>query len=447
MGRKLRVFISSTMKDLANERLAVADLLTRFNFEPVNAESWSPTGTKSWARIEQEIESSNIFVLIIGERYGWIPERGPMAGSGLSVTQLEYNKARDLGLPVLPFLKRLDYDANRSSEDSRKRDAFRESVKDWQDGILVREFQLAPDLATAVGEAVIALLSDEFGKTRITERSELASESYLVLAAGTARPGLAPAPIIPATLVRAVARRQAVLFAGSGISLAAGLPSASAFAQRLIQLVREHDPEYEVNPVGSAFAGIASDLEAARERRSLVEAVLNLIHPPQGIGPTMAHRLAVKLFERVVTTNYDNLFEEALMVQGLASPVVSGEIQDATLPPRVVVKLHGSAHDPDTLLLTERDIAGFDHARKNLWRATVDIFRSCPVVVVGSSLRDPSILRLFTETGPQLSGFFVAPYLWDWTPKRLQPWNLECIATDADTFMQELARLVETASG
>ena len=63
---KLRVFISSTMKDLVNERLAIERQLRQFNFEPVNAESWLPDGSKSWERINQELLSSHLFVLVIG---------------------------------------------------------------------------------------------------------------------------------------------------------------------------------------------------------------------------------------------------------------------------------------------------------------------------------------------------------------------------------------------
>jgi len=37
MSRKLRVFVSSTMKDLANERDAFADACSLSNFESVNA--------------------------------------------------------------------------------------------------------------------------------------------------------------------------------------------------------------------------------------------------------------------------------------------------------------------------------------------------------------------------------------------------------------------------
>ena len=67
MPQKLRVFISSTMEDLANEREAVVARLKAFNLEPVNAEGLLPTGETSWNVIEDEIRSSHIFVLILGE--------------------------------------------------------------------------------------------------------------------------------------------------------------------------------------------------------------------------------------------------------------------------------------------------------------------------------------------------------------------------------------------
>jgi hypothetical protein len=79
MATKLRIIVSSTMKDLANERHAVTDQIERFNFEPVNAEAWSPDGSKSWETIEKELLSSHLVVLLLGERYGHIPGTGPGA--------------------------------------------------------------------------------------------------------------------------------------------------------------------------------------------------------------------------------------------------------------------------------------------------------------------------------------------------------------------------------
>lgn len=51
MSRKLSVCLSSTMRDLANERAAVCQRLASVNFEPANAEEWLPPGTRTWERL------------------------------------------------------------------------------------------------------------------------------------------------------------------------------------------------------------------------------------------------------------------------------------------------------------------------------------------------------------------------------------------------------------
>lgn len=55
------------MKDLDNERDAVCRKLREFSMEPVNAEGWLPDGSGSWERISRELNTSHIFVLLLGE--------------------------------------------------------------------------------------------------------------------------------------------------------------------------------------------------------------------------------------------------------------------------------------------------------------------------------------------------------------------------------------------
>lgn len=62
------------------------------------------------------------------------------------------------------------------------------------------------------------------------------------------------------------------------------------------------------------------------------------------------------------------------------------------------------------------------------------------MLVVGSSLRDPSLIRLFTEVGEQVSGYFVGPGLGKTAAARLSAWNLRCIDSGADPFFAALAR-------
>jgi NAD-dependent SIR2 family protein deacetylase len=428
------------MKDLANERLVVCQKLASFNFEPVNAENLGPSGGNSWERIQPEIASCDAMVLLLGERYGWIPKVGPGADLNLSVTELEMREARKLGIPILPFEKRLDEDADRTSEDAKKRDDFRKRIKDWDNpGLFVQSFDLAPDLAEKVGRAVIEMLTDE--RQIIRARAEDVTRS----AEGWQPPSAtkrAIAPSIPAKLRAAVQKRTAVLFAGSGISLSAGFPGTAALTERLVQLIKETEPKYSLSPAASLFAAIATDLESLRGRHYVTDTVRTLMDAPQNPQPTPSHEYAVRLFSRIITTNYDTLFERAAQAQALKTAVILTEIAQHLLPDKVIVKLHGSCDVPKSLMLNEHDILLFDQARPHLWSAVRRLLQEQTVVIVGSSLRDPSVIRLFTEARDRPPSYFVSPSVSSAARARLMEWNLECIEADSDDFLAALAREV-----
>ncbi|HET6886416.1 MAG TPA: SIR2 family protein [Candidatus Udaeobacter sp.] len=444
MGRRLRIFVSSTMKDLRNERVEVVQRLKLFNFEAVNAENLSPTGGNSWETIQPEIASSDIMILLLGERYGWIPTAGPGAEHKISVTELEVREARELGKPILAFEKRLDEDADRTSEDAKDRDAFRKRIKDWSNpGLFVESFDLAPDLADKVGQAVIGLLSNKFQRQRISAQADAVSRMTESLPGSTPVKGRI-LPSIPGHLRDAVRNRAAVLFAGSGMSLSAGFPSAAAFNERFMQLIREKQPDYFLSPAASAFAGIATDLENLRGRQYVTDAVRALMDAPQNPQPTSSHQHAVRLFSRIITTNYDALFERAAEAQALERAVVRSEIAENRLPDPVIVKLHGSSDMPESLMLNEQDIILFDQARPKLSSAVRGLLHEHIVVFVGTSLRDPSVIRLLTQAGERPGGYFVSLSVSPVDRARLRQWNLEGIEADSDDFLGALAREVSS---
>jgi hypothetical protein len=258
--------------------------------------------------------------------------------------------------------------------------------------------------------------------------------------APAAHPALAVSAL-PPRLLDLVRERKAVLFAGAGISLAAGLPSAAFFAQRLVQLMRERFPDYEASTVSSAFSGIATDVEGLPAGRAgLLNAVVGLVRPRHGVEPTDAHRNALLVFDQIITTNYDALFEDADLACDTPHEIISAEIGTDSLPERVIVNLHGSVKQPDSLVLNEREVLLLDQQRPRLWKAVRELLAGKTVIVVGSSLRDPSIVRLFSETGRGVSGYFVVPEYHQTTATRLRAWNLECIQADAEGFFGLLAK-------
>lgn len=433
MASRLRVFISSTMKDLANERDAVCQKLREFDFEPVNAEGWLPDGTTSWERIAEELSTSDLFVLLLGDSYGWVPKSGPKSDTNLSVTHIEYLEAREQGLPVLPFLKKLSYDSDRTSPDALRRDEFRRQVMDWEKGVFRGEFDLARDLSQKVAQALIGVLTREFQRQQVDKRlaSKFAAPATrsAEITTRSARP-LA----VPQHVIDDVIRDGAVLFAGAGMSLATGMPSAPAFAQHLTDVLRKRHADYAGGPT---FAAVAADLESSMSRDALLAAIGDMLDPPQGIQPTETHRTALRFFDTILTTNWDELFEIAAGEGGPPLPVVAADT--AEIPPRALVKLHGSLADPHTLLITEADISRMDWEKPRLWKSVLSLLRSRPVVTVGSSLRDPSIIRLFEQAQPLKGGYFVAPGIDATAAARLRRWNLATINATAEAFFSALA--------
>lgn len=94
-----RVFISSTYTDMRPYREAIQTALNKADCIPYGMERF---GAETIPPIEvcyKELENSQIYICALGMRYGTIDEK-----SGKSYTQLEYEKARELGKPTLAFL-------------------------------------------------------------------------------------------------------------------------------------------------------------------------------------------------------------------------------------------------------------------------------------------------------------------------------------------------------
>lgn len=438
MNRLLRVFISSTMRDLANERDALCARLRKFNFEPVNAEGWSPSGVSSWATIAETLESCDIVILLLGERYGWIPDSGPMSEKGLSVTHLEFREAKRLNITVLPFFKNLSYDSDRTSDDAKRRDAFREEVARWADGTFVSHFDLARDLAQNAADAIVRLLTSDFLKSRVKSRAA-STDNIIFRIRSRIDQKTSRDPIsLPQELVNAVVRNQAILIAGAGMSLAAGLPSSMAACSLLSQVFF---PAVE-GASQLSFAQLAAAIEYQYSRDALLKELAKLLDPPQGASPTPAHMLSLELFNQIITTNWDSLFESAAAKLGDQRSVVQTNTELA-LPARVLVKLHGSLSTPSSVVFSEQEIYRFADSHDRLWSECKELISRHTPVFVGTSLHDPSVIRLLEESASPQNGFIVMPHIDQVSRYRLRAWNLEIIEATADDFLEALSHAVQ----
>lgn len=143
--QRLRVFVSSTLQELADERLAARQAITRLRLSPVMFETGArPHPPRSLYRAY--LEQSDVFVGIYWQRYGWVAP-----GEDVSGLEDEYRLSGDR--PKLIYVKSPapDREAGLSGLLDRIRTDDHTSYKSFK---TVAEFRrlLADDLAVLLTE-------------------------------------------------------------------------------------------------------------------------------------------------------------------------------------------------------------------------------------------------------------------------------------------------------
>lgn len=95
MKKKLQVFISSTFTDMLEERQAVVEAILRAGHIPAGMELFAAGDESQLETIRRWIDDSDVFMLILGGRYGSIEPN-----SGKSYIELEYDYAISTGKPL-----------------------------------------------------------------------------------------------------------------------------------------------------------------------------------------------------------------------------------------------------------------------------------------------------------------------------------------------------------
>lgn len=134
MKKRYQVFVSSTFRDLKEERAAVMEVIMRLNFIPAGMEMFPAMDEKVFKYIQRIIDDSDYFLLIIGGCYGSVD------GSGVSWTEKEYDYALKQHKHILVFdhenyLNLPGSKIDKDKEKLEKLEAFKTKVA--KDGIRV----------------------------------------------------------------------------------------------------------------------------------------------------------------------------------------------------------------------------------------------------------------------------------------------------------------------
>ena len=89
--------------DLKEERKAVTEVINQIKAIPIKMEFFEARNDSPEKVCLKELSKSQIYIGIFADKYGSVPlENNP---KNLSVTVMEYKKAKELGIPTLVFIK------------------------------------------------------------------------------------------------------------------------------------------------------------------------------------------------------------------------------------------------------------------------------------------------------------------------------------------------------
>src|SRR6185295_14509576 len=95
----MKVFISSTYKDLIEYRAAAIRAVEGTSYQAVKMEVFGARPDEPLGACLKEVEASDLFVGIYALRYGFNPD-----GAETSITEMEYVHAKKLGKEIYCFL-------------------------------------------------------------------------------------------------------------------------------------------------------------------------------------------------------------------------------------------------------------------------------------------------------------------------------------------------------
>ena len=168
MGR-LRIFVSSVQKELENERIAVAEIITTDPFLsshciPVLYEYEPASPDKALTGCLKCVDSCDIYIVLVWNEYGLVEK-------GLSITHQEYKRAKKNEIPILVYIK----GSNEALRDESTKKKLLKEIR--EDGYKYKRFANYKKLQTEVRASLVKLLKEEHGIEPSSDENKIAEQT------------------------------------------------------------------------------------------------------------------------------------------------------------------------------------------------------------------------------------------------------------------------------
>lgn len=177
MDKRYQVFVSSTYKDLQEERQEIMHALLELDCIPSGMELFPAANEDQWTLIQGVIDDCDYYLVVLGGRYGSV------GTDGLSYTEKEYRYAIEKGKPVMAFLHKEpgELPANRTEQDPTQREkltAFRSLVQQR----MCKYWTSPADLGSVVSRSLVRMIKTHpsVGWIRGDQISDVAAATELL---------------------------------------------------------------------------------------------------------------------------------------------------------------------------------------------------------------------------------------------------------------------------
>ena len=261
----------------------------------------------------------------------------------------------------------------------------------------------------------------------------------------------------PDELITALDEGKLVVFAGAGMSMGspANLPDFKGLANAIAEGTGE---ELQNGETDDEFLG-----RLRRERGVKVHDRAARELEKNKPAPTKLHRYLLRLYPdsssvRIVTTNFDKLFEDAAKDDAMFG--TSLKVFEPTALPSIqdfsgVVHIHGTIDDPKSMVITDEDFGRAYLTNESVRPFLVNLFQSYNVLFVGYSHNDTImnyLARALSQSGTfKRFGLTCDDDTERWESLRIQPVKYQKLNEDREhtalyTGVQGLSEFVNFSS-
>lgn len=198
----------------------------------------------------------------------------------------------------------------------------------------------------------------------------------------------------PNEIIEAIRNNNLVVFAGAGASVDAptSLPNFEDLAEKIAEGTGEI---LEDNDTCEAFLGYlkSKDIDVNKQAAELLSGTC--------LKHNQTHEAIIDLFVdpsqiRIVTTNYDQMFEQVVESRGLCIPVYNAPALPLGNDVEGIIHVHGNINNPNYMVLTDEDFGKAYLTEGYAARFLMKLFQSYTILFIGYSYND-TILRYLTR--------------------------------------------------